>query len=78
MGVDIQKPNDICPKCGGEIYQRIDDTPEGVKKRLKVFRGETMPVIERYRQKGILIEVDGRAGIEEVFNNILDSLNKLG
>jgi len=76
MGVDIQKPTDVCPKCGGEVYQRLDDSPEGVKKRLQVFREETMPVIERYREKGILIEVDGKPSIEKIFENITQKLSQ--
>jgi adenylate kinase len=77
MGVDIKKSSDICPKCGGETYQRLDDTPEGVRKRLEVFRKETMSVVEYYRKRGILIEIDGRASIEEVSRNILSSLSRL-
>ena len=48
MGRGIKKETDKCPKCGGEISQRKDDTPEGIKKRLEVFRKETMPVLEYY------------------------------
>jgi adenylate kinase family enzyme len=39
--------------------QRIDDTPDGVRKRYSVFMTETMPVIEHYREGGQLLEVDG-------------------
>lgn len=70
MGVDVKNKKDKCPVDGSEIYQRLDDTPEGVKKRLEVFCEETMPVIEYFRKKDILIEVDGRPSIEEVFKNI--------
>lgn len=76
MEVDIQKPTDVCPKCGGEVYQRLDDSPEGVKKRLKVFQEETIPVIEHYRKKGILIEIDGRPSIEKINENIIKELEK--
>lgn len=78
MGKDIKSEKDKCPKCGGEIYQRVDDTPEGVKKRLEVFREETLPVIEYFRQKEILIEIDGKPSIEEVSNNILEEVKDLG
>ncbi len=70
MGKDIKKPADRCPKCGGCIKQREDDTQEGVKKRLAVFKKETLPVIEYFREKGLLIEVGGEKPIEKVFQNI--------
>lgn len=70
MGKDIKNPVDKCPKCGGCIKQREDDTPEGVRKRLAVFRKETLPVVEYFREKGLLIEVGGEKPIEEVFQNI--------
>lgn len=78
MGVDIQSEKDKCPKCGGEIFQRIDDTPEGVKKRLKIFREETMPVIDDYRKRKLLIEVDGRPSIEEIARSIEGEIKKRG
>jgi adenylate kinase len=77
MGKDIEDRNDKCPKCGGEIYQRIDDTPGGVKKRLEVFRNETLPVIEYFRKKGLLAEVDGKPSIEKVNKEILGKIEKL-
>lgn len=70
MGHDIKKPADKCPKCGGCIKQRKDDTPEGVKKRLAVFKKETLPVVEYFQKKGLLIEVDGENPIEKVFSDI--------
>lgn len=77
MGANIKTQKDKCPKCGGEVYQRIDDTPDGVKKRLEVFRKETLPVIEYFRKKGLVVEVDGRPSIEEVSEDILKKIEKL-
>lgn len=74
MGKDIENNKDKCPKCGGEIYQREDDTPEGVKKRLEIFEQETMPVAEYFRQKGKLIEVNGEKSVQEVFSEIMKCL----
>lgn len=70
MDKDIKNPADKCPKCGGGIKQREDDTPEGVRKRLAVFKKETLPAVEYFREKGLLIEVDGEKPIEKVFQNI--------
>ncbi len=76
LGKDIQDSSENCPTCGGLIMQRGDDTPDGIAKRLKTFYEVTMPVIEHYRAKGMLIEVDGKQGVEEVFEDILRGLNK--
>ena len=74
MGKDIQNIQEACPDCGGEVYQRSDDSPEGVSKRLDIFYKETVPVIEYYREKGLLVEVDGKGSIEEVFNEIVKKI----
>ena len=74
LGVDIKDEKDKCPACGGEIIQRADDTAEGVKKRLEVFNQETLPVIEYYRGKNKLVEIDGNQSIPEVYEEILSKL----
>lgn len=56
----------ICDRCGGELYQRPDDTPETQKHRITVYFEQTAPLIDYYRSKGLLAEVDGRPGIEEI------------
>jgi adenylate kinase len=61
----------VCDKCGGELYQRPDDTPETQKHRIDVYFEQTAPLIETYRKKGLLVEVDGRPGIEEVQAELL-------
>ena len=55
-----------CPRCGGALYQREDDKPEAVKKRIEVYVEETAPLIDHYRGLGILEEVEGEASVEEV------------
>lgn len=71
---DISNIEEKCPACGGEVTQREDDTPEGIKKRLKIFFSETLPVIEHYRQKGMLVEVDGKNEVNQVLKDILDKI----
>jgi adenylate kinase len=75
-GKNIKEETEKCPECGGKIMQRIDDTEEVIKKRLKVFRDETIPVIEHYRKQGKLIEVDGAQTVEKVFESIIYELQK--
>ena len=76
-GVDIRDEKEKCPDCAGEVIQRIDDTPEVIRKRLKVFRDETIPVLEYYREQGKLIEVNGEQSIEKVFADILKELSEI-
>jgi adenylate kinase len=63
-----------CKKCGGELYQRADDQPETVKKRLEVYFKETAPLIEYYRRQGRLAEIDGEGGVEEVTRRIVSAV----
>jgi adenylate kinase len=70
MGKDVQNEKDQCPICDAPIAQRKDDTPEGIQIRLRIFREETMPVINYYKEKGLLVEIDGRQPIEKVFKDI--------
>jgi adenylate kinase len=68
------KVRNICDKCGGELYQRSDDTEETVKERLKVYFAQTTPVLDYYQAEGELFTVDGNLGVEEVSNNIISAL----
>ncbi|HDI02566.1 MAG TPA: adenylate kinase [Candidatus Aenigmarchaeota archaeon] len=52
------KVDGICDKCGGELYQRKDDTPEVIEKRFEVYHEQTAPLIDFYRKKGILIDIE--------------------
>ncbi len=65
-----------CDRCGGELYQRPDDTPETVKKRLVVYFRETAPLIDYYNKSGKLLEVDGEGNIDIVGQKILTALRK--
>ncbi len=56
----------ICDICGGTLYQREDDTPQAHKHRLDVYIEKTAPLIDYYRTKGLLVEIDGEQTIEEV------------
>jgi len=67
-----------CDKCGGELYQRPDDTAETVKKRLQVYFAETAPVIDYYNQAAKLTEVDGEGDIDEVGKRIITALRGEG
>lgn len=64
----------ICDKCGGELYQRSDDTLETAKNRLDVYNLQTQPLIDYYREKGILKEINGDQDIDKVLEDILAAL----
>jgi adenylate kinase len=59
-----------CDACGGDLYQRDDDREETVRTRLEEYRRKTQPLIDYYRGKGLLREIDGDAGMEEVLERI--------
>ena len=63
-----------CDKCGGELYQRPDDTVETVKQRLKVYFAQTAPLIDYYAKVGKLLEIDGEGGVDKVGSRIIAAL----
>ena len=67
-------PAPACERCSGELYQRDDDRPEAVRKRIKVYREETMPVLDFYRQRGLLVDIPGKDSVDGVFQRIVEAL----
>jgi len=65
-----KKPG-VCDFDGSELYQRNDDTEETVRERIKVYMEQTQPLIEYYRGRGLLCEIDGSGSIEDVMNEVL-------
>lgn len=68
------KAEGICDFCGTELVLRDDDKPETVKKRLEVYHKQTQPLIDYYREKGILHTVDGTNEIEKIYEEIINIL----
>ncbi|NLQ12408.1 adenylate kinase [Olsenella sp. KGMB02461] len=64
----------VCPRDGGEMYQRDDDKPETIKNRLDVYEEKTAPLVDYYRESGILREVDGDRPQAEVFDDVVTLL----
>jgi len=60
------KAEGVCDACGGELVQRVDDSPDTVQRRLYTYYKETGPLIGYYYAKGLLVEVDGEQAIAEV------------
>ena len=70
------KVEGVCDKCGGELYQRGDDTIETVSNRLDVYAAQTAPLIDYYKSKGIMSSIDGSTSMEEVLADIRTALEK--
>ncbi|WP_435183812.1 adenylate kinase [Halobellus sp. EA9] len=62
----------VCDECGADLEQRDDDTEETVRERLRVYEENTAPVVEHYREEGVLVEVDGEGSPDEVFEALVD------
>lgn len=67
----------ICDIDGSPLYQREDDKKETIEKRLAVFHEQTAPLVEYYREKNLLVEVDGTRPIEEVSETLLKTVRAL-
>lgn len=65
-----------CDNCGGELYQRDDDTVETVSKRLEVYHQQTAPLLKYYTDKGLLLPIDGGQPMEAVFQSIMNALRR--
>ncbi len=63
-----------CPVCGGKLHKRIDDDIKIVEERLDVYQKQTRPLIEYYRKKGLLSDVDGLGSEDEIMERILSIL----
>jgi adenylate kinase len=63
------KVENVCDYCGGEVYIREDDRPYAIQKRLEVYRAQTAPLIEFYRQQGVLVDIDASPMIDEIVVN---------
>lgn len=69
-GAITDDSHDKCPECGGELYQREDDKPEAIKKRLDVYHDETEPLLEYYKPRDIVRRIDGTKTPDEIFEEI--------
>ncbi|AKH98233.1 adenylate kinase [Halanaeroarchaeum sulfurireducens] len=70
--VEFNPPEEpgVCDECGGDLYQRDDDTEEVARDRIDTYRENTEPVVEYFREKGTLVEIDGEQTPEEVWEDV--------
>ncbi|MCK5592168.1 MAG: nucleoside monophosphate kinase [Candidatus Pacebacteria bacterium] len=76
VGKNLKEEDTKCPICGSEVYRREDDTPEKILKRLEWSGKLISPVLEYYKNKGMLIKVNGVNSVEEVFKEILEKIEQ--
>ncbi|MBP5200054.1 MAG: adenylate kinase [Schwartzia sp.] len=70
------KVDGVCDECGGETYQRADDSEETMKNRLAVYDAQTKPLISHYQKAGLYSEIDGSQEMSKVFADITSCLGK--
>ncbi len=70
---DGLKPGDACD-CGGQWYQRSDDTPDAISRRLDIYENDTAPVVAKYEEQGIVYRINGIGSIGEIFERITNVL----
>ncbi len=75
------KVEGVCDKCGGSLYQRSDDTPEVIKRRLQVYQEQTSPLLQHYKEKNVPFIVSSIKALdtspETVIEAMLAELKKL-
>lgn len=70
------KVEGVCDKCGGELYQRKDDTVESLQVRLGEYSKSTEPVLAYYEEKGLLTRINADQPIEAVWQHVMNALEK--
>lgn len=78
--VEFNRPRKegVCDRCGGELYEREDDREETIVARLHVYEIQTAPLMEYYRKRGLLKEIDGAGSVEEIRGRVLQALEEAG
>ena len=73
---DPPKVQAVCDRCGGELYQREDDREETITTRLNVYDNQTAPLVNYYKERGMLRKVDGVGTIEEIHHRVIQALRE--
>ncbi|GAA4819845.1 adenylate kinase [Streptomyces ziwulingensis] len=66
----------VCDVCGGELYQRDDDSEETVRKRLEVYHTQTEPIIDYYKAQGLVVTISAMGAVDEVTGRALEALKR--
>ncbi|MEX2985383.1 adenylate kinase [Streptomyces sp. C36] len=68
----------VCDTCGGELYQREDDSEDTVRKRLEVYHSETEPIIDYYKAQGLVVTISALGKVAEVTQRAMAALEREG
>ena len=71
------KKKDTCDKCGSTLVQRKDDEPETVRKRIQVYNQETSPLVDYYKKKKMLTEINASKKPKEIFADVAKIIDSL-
>jgi len=74
---DLARDSDACQACGGKLTQRDDDRPEAIAIRLNVFESNFAPLVKFYRDRGLLLSIDGYGDPQVVFERLLQGLRQI-
>ena len=77
LSFDPPKAEAVCDRCGGELYQREDDREETISARLAVYDTQTAPLVNYYRERGLLRNVDGVGTVEDIHSRVIKALGDL-
>lgn len=66
----------VCDVCGGELYQRDDDSEETVRKRLEVYHTQTEPIIDYYKAQGLVVTISALGKVEDVTARAMEALTR--
>ena len=77
VNIDKLKPikNDVCDSCGGELYQRTDDNRETFETRYNEYLEQTLPLVDYYKSKNVLFEIESTHTVEEISNQMKKIIN---
>jgi len=70
------KKEGVCDVCGGELYQRDDDSEETVRKRLEVYHTQTEPIIDYYKAQGLVVTISSLGPVDEITQRAMEALKR--
>ncbi|MEW2509991.1 adenylate kinase [Streptomyces sp. NPDC046870] len=70
------KQEGVCDVCGGELYQRDDDSEETVRKRLEVYHTQTEPIIDYYKAQGLVVTISSLGPVDEITRRAMEALKR--
>ncbi|MER5790143.1 adenylate kinase [Streptomyces sp. NPDC001980] len=70
------KQEGVCDICGGELYQRDDDSEDTVRTRLEVYHTQTEPIIDYYKAQGLVVTISSLGPVDEITQRALEALKR--